>query len=254
MLFRALCVRVQSRRVVLVVWFHEQEWPVGSPSLTAYRNVSKSGHFNLPRAEESRLYEEQSLTLARAVAATRYISVPSFHVAVGEYRVAQLRRVVSAVEALVPLSPAAHSRNRVVIVTGARSGIGLAVARQLAAVPGTHVVAVVRSLSDETEKLQRTFAAAGHSVEFVDVDVGDVAELAWFARDVRGIVARALDVPMDDPGVVVDAVVHNAGVIRFGWRRDAFDESMRVQCTGPLALTSLLHLHGLMRPGEACGR
>ena len=106
---------------------------------------------------------------------------------------------------------------RVILVTGAASGIGAAVCRRLAA-PGVAFVVHTRRNRDGAEAVAQSARAAGAEVEIV---LGDLADPAM----PPALVARA----MDEFGAL-DALVSNAGFAdrtRFGeLTDDAFARSL----------------------------
>ncbi|MGN6606404.1 MAG: SDR family NAD(P)-dependent oxidoreductase [Jatrophihabitans sp.] len=93
--------------------------------------------------------------------------------------------------------------DRVTLVVGASSGIGLATAEQLAA-QGEHLVLAARSIESLADAARACEAAGARSVVTVAGDVND-------DEDVRLMVARALD-----GHGRLDAVVHTATVMAYG--------------------------------------
>ena len=118
-----------------------------------------------------------------------------------------------------------HRAPRVVVVTGASSGIGLAVAQQ-AALLGDHVVLVARdeaSLDLAAKECERAGAA---STLVVPTDVGD-------DDAVRRCVAQVLD-----RHGRIDAVVNSAGVVTYGRAeevpQEVFDGVLRTNLVGSM--------------------
>lgn len=111
---------------------------------------------------------------------------------------------------------------RTVIVTGASSGLGLIVARELDA-SGARVVLAVR------DKTKGRAAAAGMSsrTEVRELDVADLGSVHRFAA--------AWQQP-------VDVLVHNAGIMEVPLRRtvDGFESQLATNYLGPFVLTGLL--------------
>lgn len=98
---------------------------------------------------------------------------------------------------------APHSVNKVVLVTGASSGIGEAIAFRLAT-EGHHVLAGARRierLHALTEQASSKAAAAGGSLAAVRLDVTDRDDVAAFVETARARHGR------------VDVMVNNAGVM-----------------------------------------
>ena len=89
-------------------------------------------------------------------------------------------------------------RRRVVLVTGAASGIGAACCRRLAA-PGTSILVHTRKNADGAERVAAAVAAAGGEAA---VMLGDIADAALPAALVEGAVGRFGG---------LDTVIHAAG-------------------------------------------
>ncbi|MEU3412082.1 MULTISPECIES: SDR family oxidoreductase [unclassified Streptomyces] len=98
-----------------------------------------------------------------------------------------------------PLRPSGQANDKVVLVTGASSGIGAAVAERLAA-EGHHVMAGARR-TDRLRALAARAAALPGSVHPVRLDVTDRDDVAAFVAAARERHGR------------VDALVANAGVM-----------------------------------------
>mmetsp|Transcript_13497 Transcript_13497/g.29212 ORF Transcript_13497/g.29212 Transcript_13497/m.29212 type:complete len:303 (+) Transcript_13497:144-1052(+) len=93
------------------------------------------------------------------------------------------------------------SVSRKILVTGANSGIGLALTKQLVADHGCHVYLGARSEEKGRRALEEVKATAGDSVEYINIDVGDDDSVKSAASDL----ARRLG---DDK---LYAIVNNAG-------------------------------------------
>lgn len=114
---------------------------------------------------------------------------------------------------------------RMIVVTGANSGIGLVAARRLAGT-GAHVVLAVRD-----EQRGRTAAASvDGSTEVRRLDLADLASVRAFADGWHGD---------------VDVLINNAGVMALPERRtaDGFEMQFGTNHLGHFALTNLLLPH-----------
>jgi NAD(P)-dependent dehydrogenase (short-subunit alcohol dehydrogenase family) len=126
-----------------------------------------------------------------------------------------------------PADPAPHAlRGRHVAVTGATSGLGLATARQAAAL-GAHVHLVVRN-EVKARPLVGEVEAAG--APGVDVWVCDVADPA----SVHAFVER-----FSASGIRLDGLVHNAGALpaERAESPDGHELTMAIHVLGPLRMT-----------------
>jgi NAD(P)-dependent dehydrogenase (short-subunit alcohol dehydrogenase family) len=110
---------------------------------------------------------------------------------------------------------------RIVVVTGATSGIGLQTARILAAF-GAHVVLAVRN-PDKGAAVARELAG---STEVRRLDVSDLASVRSFAEETGQI----------------DVLVNNAGIMAVPFARtaDGFESQLGTNHLGHFALTNLL--------------
>ncbi len=131
-------------------------------------------------------------------------------------------------------------RDRVVLITGGSRGLGLVIARLLAA-EGARLALVARR-EEELDRAHDELRAMG-------------AEVAVFACDVadRDSVQLAIDRVLQRFGRL-DVLINDAGVIQVGpyehMRFEDFDEAMRVHFWGPLNLT-LIALPFLKRQAQA---
>jgi len=89
--------------------------------------------------------------------------------------------------------------DKVVLVTGASSGIGAGIARELAAAGARLMLGARRA--ERLESLAAEIAAAGGTVETRRLDVTDRADVAAFAEAARAAWGR------------IDVIVNNAGVM-----------------------------------------
>lgn len=120
--------------------------------------------------------------------------------------------------------------DRVIVLTGATSGLGLAAARTLAELDAT-VVLLGRD-PDKTARVRDELAAETGNPHLHTV-IADMGEL----DDVRAAAERILDEHPD-----VDTLVHNAGALTADRRtnRTGLEMTVASQVVGPFLLTSLL--------------
>ncbi|NUR97657.1 MAG: SDR family oxidoreductase [Kribbellaceae bacterium] len=120
---------------------------------------------------------------------------------------------------------------RTALVTGGNSGIGRAVAEQLAA-RGAHVVISGRD-ADRGQQVIDGIRAGGGTADFVPADLSDVAS-------VRSLAKQAIDLG----GGHVDVLVNNAGIFPFGPTADVadadFDAVYAVNVRAPFYLVAEL--------------
>jgi NAD(P)-dependent dehydrogenase (short-subunit alcohol dehydrogenase family) len=116
-------------------------------------------------------------------------------------------------------------RGRIVVVTGATSGLGRATAAALAQA-GAHVVLAVR----DTERGERAAAGMSGSTEVRRLDLADLASVRAFASAWAGS---------------LDVLVNNAGVMAVprGRTADGFETQLGTNHLGHYALTNLLLRH-----------
>jgi NAD(P)-dependent dehydrogenase (short-subunit alcohol dehydrogenase family) len=116
-------------------------------------------------------------------------------------------------------------RGRIVIVTGANSGIGLPTARALAEAGG-HVVLAVRDMA----KGETVAASIAGDTEVRRLDLADLASVRAFADGWRGD---------------IDVLINNAGVMATPEKRtvDGFELQIGTNHLGHFALTNLLLPH-----------
>jgi NAD(P)-dependent dehydrogenase (short-subunit alcohol dehydrogenase family) len=111
-----------------------------------------------------------------------------------------------------------------VLVTGATRGLGLEIARKLAASGDMSVILAVRDIS----KGRQIAASLGPNVNAVELNLSSLAGVASFAKDW---------------GERLDALVNNAGVqnaLEERFTPDGFEETIAVNFLAPLLLTLAL--------------
>lgn len=131
-------------------------------------------------------------------------------------------------------------RGRVVVVTGANSGLGLVTARELARA-GAHVVLTARNPQRGARALDEIKnVVPGASLDLRGLDLADLSSVRQFAEGL----AQRYD--------SLDLLVNNAGVMRFPYRKtvDGFELQFGTNHIGHFALTG--RLAGLLtkRPGS----
>lgn len=127
---------------------------------------------------------------------------------------------------------------RVVVVTGANSGIGFVAARELAG-SGARVVMAVRDTARGERAAQRARSAVpGVDIETMELDLADLASV------------RAFAVAFAERHQGLDLLVNNAGVMALPHRRtvDGFEMQLGTNHLGHFALTGLLLPSLVTRP------
>ncbi|WP_375437000.1 SDR family oxidoreductase [uncultured Hymenobacter sp.] len=122
-------------------------------------------------------------------------------------------------------------KNRIILVTGATSGIGEVTARELAK-QGAHVVLLARNAEKAEATRRKIVAAAGHDlVGILLCDLSDLGQVRKAAETFRRIYPR------------LDVLINNAGLL-FGHPRkvsvDGYEMGVATNHLGPFLLTSLL--------------
>jgi dehydrogenase/reductase SDR family member 12 len=121
-------------------------------------------------------------------------------------------------------------RGRVVVITGATSGLGLTTARALAA-DGATIEIVARNATKAAATCQqlRTWGAPG-GVDFVVADMGDFDALRVAATE------------LGRRHSAVDVLVHNAGALdaTYALTPQGMEQTVASQVAGPFLLTDLL--------------
>ncbi|RKN20111.1 SDR family oxidoreductase [Micromonospora musae] len=133
------------------------------------------------------------------------------------------------------------SFSKIVLITGASSGIGQATARRLAA-DGHHVVLGARRV-DRLAALVAELQAAGHSAEYQELDVTDVDSVRGFVEAAHARHGR------------VDVLVNNAGVMPLSTvdalRIDEWNQMIDVNLRGTLhGVAAVLPLMRARREGH----
>jgi len=103
--------------------------------------------------------------------------------------------------------------NKVILITGASSGIGEATARHLAA-KGHRVVLDARR-ADRLEKLAAEIRAAGGTAEYRALDVTNLADVQTFTEFALKKFSK-IDVIINNPGVMPLTVPASCGSVMFG--------------------------------------
>ncbi|MEM6929575.1 MAG: oxidoreductase, partial [Myxococcota bacterium] len=131
-------------------------------------------------------------------------------------------------------------RGRVVVVTGANSGIGLEAARMLAKA-GAHVVLACRNPA-KAQAARDAIAAEIHGASLAvrPLDLADLASVRTFAEAFR------------DEHDGLDVLVNNAGIMAIPRREtaDGFEMQLGTNHLGHFALTGQLLPELLARPGS----
>jgi len=128
---------------------------------------------------------------------------------------------------------------RVILVTGANTGIGFEIARALA-LRGARVLLGCRSAEKAEAAAGRIRASApGADLAPVVMDLGDLSSLR----------AAASGVSETEPKL--DTLINNAGLMRppYGRTKDGFELQFGVNHLGPFALTGLLSPKLMQTPG-----
>lgn len=136
--------------------------------------------------------------------------------------------------------PSIQFRDRVVVITGGSRGLGLLMARELAA-EGARLAILARDGSELDFARRELAAIGGHRVLALPCNVGNKEEVNW-----------AVDAAAERFGRL-DIVINNAGVIQVGplehMTLDDFEEAMRVHFWGPLYATQAALPHFRKRGG-----
>lgn len=131
--------------------------------------------------------------------------------------------------------PSIQFRDRVAVITGGSRGLGLLMARELAA-EGARIAILARDAAELDLARRELAALGGQRVLALPCDVGDEDEVRW-----------AIDAAAERFGRL-DILINNAGIIQVGplehMTVEDFEEAMRVHFWGPLhaTLAALPHL------------
>src|SRR3982751_6175431 len=131
--------------------------------------------------------------------------------------------------------PPIQLRDRVAVITGGSRGLGLLMARELAAA-GARLAILARDPAEPAPARRERAAAGGQRVLALPCDVGNEDEVRWAINAAAERFGR------------LDVLINNAGVIQVGplehMTVEDFEEAMRVHFWGPLyaTLAALPHL------------
>lgn len=134
----------------------------------------------------------------------------------------------------VALDDVARLDGQVVLVTGASSGLGAGIARRVAELGATTILA---QRSRHEESVAEVVAASGnHDVRALPLDLADPASITAFAKRLA------------DEGVVLDRLVCNAGLVPKSARQTAagIDVMVHVNFLGNVMLVDALLDHGVL--------
>jgi short-subunit dehydrogenase len=145
---------------------------------------------------------------------------------------------VAATRAIVRRARGFDVRDKTVVITGGSRGLGLVLARELAA-KGARLALCARDAS-ELENARRELSGDGAEVVTIPCDVTDQKQVIDLVRSVS------------DRFGGVDVLINNAGVIEVGplevMTIEDFDEAMKTHFWGPL-FTTLAVLPGMRERG-----
>ncbi len=136
--------------------------------------------------------------------------------------------VRSRVEHWTPLS-SYRLEGRVVVITGATSGLGLAAARRLMG-DGATVEIVARNAKKADAVCRELRAGSRGSVDYTVADTSDLGSI------------RAAAVALCERHDVVDVLIHNAGALdtAYATSPEGIERTVASQVVGPFLLTALL--------------
>ena len=100
---------------------------------------------------------------------------------------------------------ATELKNMVAVITGSGQGIGLAIARRLAAAGASVVVCDVNG--DAAAEACKSLTELGYNARSIDVDVSDRRQTDRMAEQIRRSYGR-LDIVVNNAGLVRDSAVH----------------------------------------------
>lgn len=122
---------------------------------------------------------------------------------------------------------------KTIVVTGANSGLGFEATRVFARA-GAHVVLACRNREKTERAIENILAETPQaSIEFLELDLADLASVRSFAKDASERLSR------------IDVLCNNAGVMTIPYRkysqtRDGFEMHFGINHLGHFALTGLL--------------
>lgn len=128
---------------------------------------------------------------------------------------------------------------KIVIITGANSGLGLASAKKLAQ-KGARVIMACRSQKRGQEALKRVVPNATSSPRLMLLDLADLKSVQQFATQFKQEYDR------------LDILLNNAGIMAtpYAETRDGFEKQVGVNHLGHFALTGHVFSHLLATPGS----
>jgi len=128
---------------------------------------------------------------------------------------------------------------KVIIITGANSGLGLASAKKLAE-RGAQVIMACRSEERGQEALKRVVPRAAASPRLMLLDLADLESVQRFAQQFKEEYSR------------LDVLLNNAGIMAtpYGTTREGFEKQIGVNHLGHFALTGHLFALLLATPGS----
>lgn len=142
-------------------------------------------------------------------------------------------RIGPAVRSRLDHWPTDTSRldGRVVVVTGATSGLGLTAARTWSGAGAALEIVARNPAKAEATAAALRRATPGADVEITAADTGDLDALRAAATAIRGRRSR------------IDALVHNAGALdaEHGYAACGVERTLASQVVGPFLLSALLH-------------
>ena len=133
---------------------------------------------------------------------------------------------------------------RIIVITGATSGLGLVCAQSLAAKNAELVLAVRNTANGETLAAGLRAKHQGAKITVSELDLASLASVAAFAARADGMLPR------------IDVLLNNAGLGGQPTRhvtKDGFEQQFGVNHLGHFALTAQLIPRAAARARPACG-